>query len=139
MSALDGLAARCGIQHTSKLRLLEQRDIESRPMERRLLDLGPRRGIPDGYHHLQLQRSDHECLLVATPGRCWLAPLDDDERLWGLSVSLFTVRSGHNWGTGDFSDLRELATLTTRHGGAIDVFAEALGRPTRKHLQHAGV
>ncbi len=46
---------------------------------------------------------------------CFLPePLQRGERLWGVSVQLYTVRSRRNWGIGDYADL---AALAPRFGG----------------------
>jgi 4-alpha-glucanotransferase len=40
------------------------------------------------------------------------------ERAWGLSVQLYGVRSARNWGHGDFTDLRHLIELASKHHAA---------------------
>lgn len=80
----------------------------------RALPLGE---LPAGYHHLQLSVDDAraDATLVAAPERC--AGLDGDRpRLWGLGCQLYSLRSEHNWGIGDFGDLSELISLASRAG-----------------------
>jgi glycogen operon protein len=49
--------------------------------------------------------------LIITPGRCWLPDIQNGRRYWGIAAQLFLLRSGRNWGIGDFTDLRELVKL----------------------------
>jgi 4-alpha-glucanotransferase len=46
--------------------------------------------------------------LIITPDACYLPSGLQNGRAWGLSVNLYSIRSGQNWGAGDFSDLRSL-------------------------------
>jgi (1->4)-alpha-D-glucan 1-alpha-D-glucosylmutase len=47
--------------------------------------------------------------------------LQDDGRLWGIAVQLYSLRSVRNWGIGDFTDLAELIE------GAAELGAAAIG------------
>ena len=72
--------------------------------------------LPVGYHTLEWQLDNHKSstLLIVAPPRCWQPKvIEHGEKLWGLSVQLYSVRSEHNVGIGDFSDL---ATLVTEAG-----------------------
>ena len=40
-----------------------------------------------------------------------------DERVWGLSLQLYELRSQRNWGIGDFDDLRGMIDLVASLGG----------------------
>jgi 4-alpha-glucanotransferase len=42
----------------------------------------------------------------------------DGRKCWVLAVQLYAVRSRHNWGHGDFSDLASLLEIIARAGGA---------------------
>src|SRR5260221_85191 len=56
--------------------------------------------------------------VIAAPERCWLPPRlrqQPEERVWGVAVQLYGVRSARSWGIGDFTDLAELA----RGAGAL--------------------
>src|SRR3954447_16645733 len=62
--------------------------------------------------------------LIAAPERCWLPPRlrhPAEARVWGIAAQLYGVRSGRNWGIGDFTDLAELAR------GAAALGAQAIG------------
>lgn len=59
--------------------------------------------LPLGYHELQCNAS--VCRLIITPPRA-IQPT----RCAGFGVTLWSLRSEQNWGTGDFTDLTHLAT-----------------------------
>ncbi|HVE36382.1 MAG TPA: 4-alpha-glucanotransferase [Gemmatimonadaceae bacterium] len=77
-----------------------------------------------GYHRLRLssrsagtERVDEQTLIVVPP-RC-VTPADllgRDTRAFGLTTNLYTLRSGTNWGVGDFGDLGELAAWAGENG-----------------------
>jgi len=76
-----------------------------------------------GYHHLTLlEEGNDEPLasssLIITPEACFTPQkIKDGEKLWGTSVQLYCLRSEHNWGIGDFSDLKQLLVKTAENGG----------------------
>ena len=71
-----------------------------------------------GYYRLQTAQQD--LLLIVAPAQCWRpAPLREGARWWGLSAQLYALRSEHNWGIGDFGDLRELVGLAAHQGAAF--------------------
>ena len=41
------------------------------------------------------------------------------ERLWGISIQLFSLRSDTQWGIGDFADLATLIELVAKEGGSF--------------------
>jgi 4-alpha-glucanotransferase len=66
--------------------------------------------ITPGYHHLQIEKTDGQvigrCRLIVAPESCFEPETPSrGNRLWGLAVQLYSVRSRRNWGAGDFSDL----------------------------------
>jgi len=66
---------------------------------------------PLGYHRLGLSAGGRtaDIVLAVTPPSCHLPPeLRHDERCWGLTTQLYGLRSEHNWGMGDFTDLANL-------------------------------
>jgi len=76
---------------------------------------------PLGYHRLMVRAGtvNAECALIVTPSRCYEpAALQQGQRLWGLSVQLYTLRSQHNWGMGDFADLKALINDAAKRGCA---------------------
>jgi len=81
-------------------------------------------GLRYGYHSarvsLRIDHALHECetFLIAAPETC--TPLHDvigDDRVFGLTVNLYAVRSARNRGVGDLTDLAALCEWTARQGG----------------------
>ncbi|MEI8592738.1 4-alpha-glucanotransferase [Photobacterium sp. Hal280] len=75
-----------------------------------------------GYHKLEIFRkrrqSPYEMTLIVTPTACYKQPaLEKGKKLWGASVQLYSVRTGHNWGIGDFGDLKHLVSDIASRGG----------------------
>jgi 4-alpha-glucanotransferase len=54
--------------------------------------------------------------LVVTPAQCFLPAA---ERMWGIAVQLYTLRSEHNWGVGDFGDLERVCALAGDAGASL--------------------
>jgi 4-alpha-glucanotransferase len=85
-----------------------------------LRDLALPEDLPPGYHrlHLDLEFTGRdECPLIVTPDKCHEPPaLAAGRRLWGVAVQLYTLRSEHNWGIGDFTDLAEVLRLAAAQG-----------------------
>ncbi len=67
--------------------------------------------LPLGYH--TLHRDDgRSTAVIVSPGHCVPHP----ERIWGLSVQLYSARSRRSWGVGDLDDLRELGRWAVGEG-----------------------
>jgi 4-alpha-glucanotransferase len=67
--------------------------------------------LPIGYHRLTVSVPGQEvhCPLIIAPEQCYEPPtMQQGQRCWGLSIQLYTLRSAHNWGMGDFADLQAL-------------------------------
>jgi 4-alpha-glucanotransferase len=75
--------------------------------------------VPPGYHrlHLSVAGTEHRAELMACPPLAW--EIDPEQRLWGVSCQLYTLRSHRNWGVGDFADLRELIGLLAPEGADL--------------------
>ncbi|MEG3127495.1 4-alpha-glucanotransferase [Pantoea cypripedii] len=83
-----------------------------------VLPLPPR--LPQGYHQLTLRKGRQQWLtrIILAPRRCYLpAPLEQGEKRWGALVQLYTLRSDHNWGIGDFGDLERMLEQVAAQGG----------------------
>ncbi|KJY75145.1 4-alpha-glucanotransferase [Vibrio nigripulchritudo] len=75
-----------------------------------------------GYHKLSITRkrrkAPYEMTLVIAPKRCYKQEsLLCGEKMWGPSVQLYTLRTSHNWGMGDFGDLKQLVSQVAERGG----------------------
>ncbi|ADU71776.1 4-alpha-glucanotransferase [Pantoea sp. At-9b] len=78
--------------------------------------------LPEGYHQLTLMQDSNTttCAIIVTPSRCYEpAELLNGESLWGACVQLYTLRSDHNWGIGDFGDLQRMLQQLAQRGGAF--------------------
>jgi 4-alpha-glucanotransferase len=80
--------------------------------------------LPIGSFRLQLtlQLADGEkqeqATLLVTPAKAYQGDSQAPQRLWGLAVQLYGVRSRRNWGHGDFTDLLHLVDLAGELGAA---------------------
>lgn len=93
------------------LPVLEERGIGALWYVRLALELPQ---LPAGYHRLWLEKPDGQPLgntrLIVAPERCFEPiVIRDGGRPWGLAVQLYALRSGRNWGIGDFTDLAGFA------------------------------
>ena len=90
------------------------------PSEAGRLPLPP--GLPEGYHRLMLEAGalHAELDLIVAPPHCHLPPgLLPKARNWGLTCQLYGLRSGKNWGIGDFTDLGTLGAAAGSNGAAV--------------------
>lgn len=77
--------------------------------------------LPMGYHNLQLFSDDGDEIanmrLIIAPPACYQPePFLQGNKVWGLSVQLYCVRSQTNWGIGDFTDLANLVAESAKKG-----------------------
>ncbi|CAM3921981.1 4-alpha-glucanotransferase [Vibrio aquimaris] len=75
-----------------------------------------------GYHKLTMTRkrrkSPYTMTLIIAPRSCYKQEaLNSGKKMWGPSVQLYTLRSQHNWGIGDFGDLKQLVSDIGSRGG----------------------
>ncbi|MFB3827292.1 MAG: 4-alpha-glucanotransferase [Bryobacteraceae bacterium] len=85
-------------------------EIDGRRYTRRTVRLPLR--LPLGYHELEASLAGQvdRTRLIVTPDHAWQHPaLDRNGRRAGVAVALYGLRSGRNWGCGDFTDLKSLA------------------------------
>ncbi|WP_065546697.1 4-alpha-glucanotransferase [Vibrio scophthalmi] len=78
--------------------------------------------LPWGYHQLTLERkrrkAPYTMTLIRTPNTCYKqAEMENGKKMWGPSVQLYTLRTSHNWGMGDFGDLKQLVGEIAQRGG----------------------
>jgi 4-alpha-glucanotransferase len=76
--------------------------------------------LPLGYHTLSVVIDDDELgsmRLIIAPSSCFKPKaLTQGQKVWGLSVQLYCLRSDNNWGVGDFSDLSFLVEKLASQG-----------------------
>ncbi|AJJ23346.1 4-alpha-glucanotransferase [Yersinia enterocolitica] len=78
--------------------------------------------LPQGYHRLVLEQGlqQWQCSVIVAPKRCYEPDaLLAGKKLWGACVQLYTLRSDHNWGIGDFGDLNQMLEQVAERGGAF--------------------
>ncbi len=67
--------------------------------------------LPAGRHEIEVTIGAklHRCPLIMSPQTCFEPQaITQGDRLWGVAVQLYTLRSRENWGIGDFQDLQTL-------------------------------
>ena len=83
------------------------------------VDLG---AVPLGYHEAALYLPDRNVFttrLIACPDRAFFPEkLARNGRAAGVGFSLYGIRSGRNWGCGDFTDLESVVDWVARDTGA---------------------
>jgi 4-alpha-glucanotransferase len=72
--------------------------------------------MPCGYHRFELD--DDSMPFIVVPDKCWLDPIERGQKLWGVAAQLYLLRSEHNWGIGDFTDLRTLIDIAAGWGAS---------------------
>lgn len=80
--------------------------------------------LPLGYHHLSVSRkrrkTPYTTTLIVAPQQCYKQPeLEQNKKLWGPSIQLYTLRTEHNWGIGDFGDLKLLVAEMANRGASF--------------------
>jgi 4-alpha-glucanotransferase len=76
--------------------------------------------LPLGYHqvliHRKRRQTPYRTTVIVAPQQCYKQPeLLHEKKMWGPSIQLYTLRTEHNWGMGDFGDLKLLvAEMATR-------------------------
>lgn len=69
-----------------------------------------------GYHQLDVDGT--LATVIAVPPAAYLPQTLTKRKLWGVAAQLYSLRSAHNWGIGDFTDLGALLRITEKLGGA---------------------
>ncbi|HBI27157.1 MAG TPA: 4-alpha-glucanotransferase, partial [Peptococcaceae bacterium] len=96
------------------------------------LELPP---LPLGYHHFTLTFSSAswETMVISAPERMYTLADSEKERIWGLFIPLYALRSADNWGVGDFSDMETLMQWAQKQGGGLvgtlPLLSTYLGQP----------
>jgi 4-alpha-glucanotransferase len=76
--------------------------------------------LPTGILRLRVTSPgcSEEAALVVVPERAYQGDQAAPERMWALAVQLYSVRSGRNWGHGDFTDLAAFIDLAADLGAS---------------------
>ena len=116
----DG-SRREGVTSTADCAEIWRGEVEGSWITRRRLELPF--DLPAGYHSLEAKiagGATAHCLLIVSPPQCYEpAAVVSGRRLWGMAVQLYTLRSSHNWGIGDFNDLETLIRWVSSHGAGF--------------------
>ena len=111
---------KAGIARLEDLTVVEEGTAEDRAYRRYALPLP---ALPPGYHHATIALDtglNGELQVIVTPPICYeAADIARGQRLWGIAVQLYSLRSDDNWGIGDFRDLRALLRLAAPFGCSI--------------------
>ncbi len=83
--------------------------------------------LPDvyGYHTLrvcsaQIPEAGREMTLIIAPQKCYMPEMvQNGGKPWGFPIQLYALRSMHNWGIGDFSDLKEMSSVAKSFGADV--------------------
>ena len=78
-------------------------------------------GLPWGYHRLKLELRGRyeESLIISSPLKAYTRQGKPDDRMWGVFLPLYALRTQDNWGSGDYSDLERLMGWVGGIGGQI--------------------
>lgn len=75
---------------------------------------------PDYYElKVKTEQSEYTTLLAVAPKKCYALNKKGRKKLFGFAVQLYSLKSEHNWGVGDFSDLAQLVDLMAQNGGDV--------------------
>lgn len=130
---LDRLAEEHGINATRPSPQNEEIPIEAGVKRKLLAALGVR---VDGGQPRPDKRQDNEHRHVAEViPRSFVPEFLKDEKVWGISLQLYELRSDRNWGIGDFQDLVGIARFAAELGadfiGLNPLHAPFLADPDR--------
>ncbi|HTP32375.1 MAG TPA: 4-alpha-glucanotransferase [Candidatus Acidoferrales bacterium] len=114
----DGGTARCNL-HLWELPAVASREMDGQTWVRVKARLPVE--LPLGYHEILVDAglASGATRFIVTPEHAWTDPhLGHGGRGAGICVSLYGVRSGRNWGCGDFGDLNAVTDWAARDLGA---------------------
>jgi 4-alpha-glucanotransferase len=73
-----------------------------------------------GYYRLTVEPGGHRATLLVAPRRCWLPErIEHGERLWGVAIQLYLMRSADDWGIGHYPMIGTLARMLADHGADV--------------------
>ena len=88
--------------------------------------------LPIGYYDVEIKigKVKYHTSLAVVPQTCYENPVIEKEKPWGFALQLYSLRSEHNWGVGDFTDLYKFTEICARNG------ADVIGLNPLNVLQH---
>lgn len=101
--------------------LVESIELDEQEYHQYLVTL-PQQNLPIGYYQIQVCLPKQaeiidEMQLILAPKACYTPEhIAQGNKIWGLSVQLYCLRSENNWGIGDFSDLQLLLRDAQQQG-----------------------
>jgi 4-alpha-glucanotransferase len=105
------------------LKVEETRTIQGRRFVRVVLAFP--QDLPLGYYSVKAHatgggtNTESTFHLIVAPERCYIPDeLQQGIRWWGVALQLYSLRSHHNWGIGDFRDLGAVVEWAGKHLGA---------------------
>jgi 4-alpha-glucanotransferase len=105
------------------LKIEETRMIQNRQFVR--VALAFPQGLPLGYYSVKAYargnatNTEFTFSLIVAPERCYIPDeLRQGVRWWGMALQLYSLRSQHNWGVGDFRDLSAVIEWAGKRLGA---------------------
>ena len=74
-----------------------------------------------GYYDLTLKegKNSYRSVMAVVPEKCYTTDEIESAKLWGYSLQLYALRSKHNWGVGDFTDLKQFAKMCKNAGADV--------------------
>ena len=77
--------------------------------------------VPPGYHRVTFEApwGARDSLLISAPRQAWPPPGESQLKTWGCFLPLYALRSGANWGAGNYTDLADLARWIVDLGGSV--------------------
>jgi len=112
----DGAEARRWTVDTRELPLLQSVQVDGL---RLLRGLRLPQDLPTGYHELRLKagRRRQRVMVICAPTRAHATR--QDRSLWGVFAPIYGLRSGGDWGSGDYTHLEQLGQWVAELGGGI--------------------
>lgn len=74
-----------------------------------------------GYYNLEIQigKQLYHTKLAVAPQKCYTLSSLESSKLWGFTLQLYSLKSKHNWGVGDFTDLKNFAKIASGVGADV--------------------
>jgi (1->4)-alpha-D-glucan 1-alpha-D-glucosylmutase len=109
-----------GCVNLEEMDVVDVKKIDSEKFEKRklILPIKP----PIGYHDLKISFGSEESKskLIIVPVKTFMPEsMKEHDKVWGIPVQLYALRSKKNWGIGDFSDLIKFIEIASDAGAGV--------------------